>query len=193
MTIELPSLPYPENALEPHLSRETLQYHHGKHHAGYVDALNEGLADSELADYKLEDLVQVIEGELFNPAAQAWNHAFYWQCMTPESGTAPGAALQQAIDSSFGSMDKLREAFTTAASDNFASGWTWLVKDNSNRLMVMNTDDADTPLRRAGLTPLLTTDVWEHAYYIDYRNARGDYLDAFWELVNWEFVASNFQ
>lgn len=193
MAIKLPPLPYATDALEPLISRETLEYHHGKHHAGYVEKLNALIADSDLAQHTLEDLVKVTEGDTFNNAAQVWNHDFYWQCMSPGFGEEPGAPLRQAIDEAFGSFDNLRDTFLETAGANFASGWTWLVSDANGALSVVNTDDADTPRRGDNVIPLLTADVWEHAYYIDYRNARDDYLEAFWRLVNWEFVSTNYQ
>lgn len=192
MTIKLPPLPYAEDALEPVISRETLEYHYGKHHAGYVDKLNKAIAETELAQHSLEDLVKIAEGDTFNNAAQAWNHDFYWRSMCPDTGSEPGAGLRQAIDDAFGSLDKLRDSFLETAAGNFGSGWTWLVRDSAGTVSLLNTDDADTPRRREGVTPLFTADVWEHAYYIDYRNAREDYLEGFWTLIDWDFVTANY-
>ncbi len=188
MTFELPELPYAADALEPVISAETIAYHYGKHHKAYVDKLN-GLVDAETT---LEEIIAGSDGALFNNAAQVWNHTFYWHCMTP-GGTAPDSAdLLAAIDESFGSMAELKEAFLSAAAGNFASGWTWLVIGESGGLEILNTDDADTPLAK-GVKPVLTVDVWEHAYYIDYRNARADYLAAWWDIIDWAFVASQFE
>ena len=188
---ELAKLPYPEDALEPHISAETLKYHHGKHHASYVTKLNKELEGSEFESATLEDIIRRASGSLFNNGTQVWNHSFYWSCMSPDGGGKPDAKLATAIDDSFGDFEKFREKFKAAATANFGSGWTWLVKKPNGELDIVNTDDADNPLRQ-DLQPLLTCDVWEHAYYIDYRNARPDYIDAFWKLVDWDFVASNY-
>jgi len=189
---ELPDLPYAMDALEPHISAETLKYHHGKHHATYVKKLNDQLPGSEFESATLEDIIKDATGGLFNNAAQVWNHSFYWNCMSPDGGGAPGDELGAAINDDFGDFDKFKARFKEAATANFGSGWTWLVKTPTGELDIVNTDDADNPLRE-GLQPLLTCDVWEHAYYIDYRNARPDYIEAFWKLANWDFVAANFQ
>lgn len=191
----LPELPYPHDALEPWISRETLDYHHGKHHAGYINKLNELIKDTELESLSLAALVRAsvhLSGEpnpLFNNAAQAWNHAFYWQCLTPYKGT-PGGHLAEALNSQFGSVEGFQQRFSQAALANFGSGWTWLVASPDGRLEIVNTSNAGTPLTGDRL-PLLTCDVWEHAYYIDYRNARADYIQGFWKHANWEFVASS--
>jgi Fe-Mn family superoxide dismutase len=191
MAIELPALPYAKDALVPHISAETLEYHYGKHHQGYVDKLNKLLADGDAQNMELEEIIRSSEGALFNNAAQVWNHTFYWNCLSPNGGgEATGAAGAQ-IESSFGSFDKFKQAFTESATGNFGSGWTWLVSDLDGGLRVLNTTNAENPLVDPGLTPLLTVDVWEHAYYIDYRNSRPNYMDAFWALVNWEFVNQN--
>ena len=187
---QLAKLPYPEDALEPHISAETLQYHYGKHHASYVDKLNAQLDGSGFESATLEEIIKDADGGLFNNAAQVWNHTFYWNCMSPDGGGTPGAELSRVIEDNFGDLEKFKEDFKQAATANFGSGWTWLVKKPDGELEIVNTDDADNPLRK-GLQPLLTCDVWEHAYYIDYRNARGDYIDAFWKLVDWNFVAAN--
>ena len=191
MAFELPSLPYAQDALEPHISAETLEYHYGKHHKSYVDKLN-GLAEgTELADKSLEDVVKTSEGGVFNNAAQIWNHSFYWNCLSPQGGGEANGPIAQSIDDTFGSFESFKEQFTNSALTNFGSSWTWLVKTADGGLAIVNTSNAGTPLTEDGVTPLLTVDLWEHAYYIDYRNARAKYLDAFWALVNWEFVNSN--
>jgi superoxide dismutase, Fe-Mn family len=189
---ELMPLPYDMDALAPHISRETLEYHYGKHHQTYVNTLNSMLEGSEDAKLDLESLVRKSTGKLFNQAAQVWNHNFYWQSLSPEGGGEPEGELKAAIEKAWGSVDAFRQAFSESTIANFASGWGWLVKRADGNLAIVQTDDADTPLTDKSLTPLLTCDIWEHAYYIDYRNARPDYLDAFWKLVNWEFAARNF-
>ncbi|MFV8818286.1 Fe-Mn family superoxide dismutase [Haliea sp. E17] len=192
MAFELPPLPYAQDALEPHISAETLEYHYGKHHKTYVDKLN-GLAEgTELAGKSLEDIIKTSEGGVFNNAAQIWNHTFYWHCLSPNGGGAATGAIAEAITAAFGSFDAFKEEFNTSAANNFGSGWTWLVKKADGSVAILNTSNAATPLTDSSITPLLTVDVWEHAYYIDYRNSRPNYLAAFWELVNWEFVNANF-
>jgi Fe-Mn family superoxide dismutase len=191
MAFELPSLPYARDALAPHISEETLDYHYGKHHAGYVDKLNDAIEGTDMADKSLEDIIRNAEGSLFNNAAQVWNHTFYWNSLSPDGGGEPEGQLADAINAAFGSLDGFKEAFTDSATGNFGSGWTWLVQNADGSLAVVNTDDAETPIAENGVTPLLTCDVWEHAYYIDYRNARPDYIEAFWNLVNWDFAAAN--
>lgn len=188
---ELPALPFAIDALEPHISAETLQFHHGKHHATYVEKLNGLIAGTEFESATLEEIIQKSSGGIFNNAAQVWNHSFYWNCLSPNGGGAPAAALAEAINRDFGSFDAFKEKFAAAAVGNFGSGWTWLVKNKGGHLEIVNTDDADNPMTQAYL-PLLTCDVWEHAYYIDYRNRRPDYIAAFWQLLNWDFVASNY-
>lgn len=189
MAFELPPLPYDRTALEPHISAETLDYHHGKHHQKYVDTLNSMIEGTEFADASLEDIVKKASGGLFNNAAQTWNHTFYWNCMGPDAGGAPSGKLADAIDKAFGSFDTFKEEFTKSAAGNFGSGWTWLVQRPDGSLAIVNTSNAATPITGSD-KPLLTCDVWEHAYYIDYRNARPKYLEAFWNVVNWDFVAS---
>ena len=191
MPFELPALPYARDALAPHVSEETLDFHYGKHHASYVDKLNGMVEGTDMADKPLEDIIRASDGGLFNNAAQVWNHTFYWNSLSPNGGGAPTGALAEAIDAAFGSLEAFKEAFNEKATGNFGSGWTWLVQNADGGLAVVNTDDAETPITDEGVTPLLTCDVWEHAYYIDYRNARPKYLDAFWHLVNWEFAATN--
>jgi len=192
MAFELPALPYPQDALAPHISSETLEYHYGKHHKTYVDKLNGLVEGTEFASQSLEDVVRSSSGGVFNNAAQIWNHTFYWHCLSPNGGGAATGAVADAINSAFGSFDKFKEEFTNSAVTNFGSGWTWLVKKSDGSVAIVNTSNAETPLTDTSVTPLLTVDVWEHAYYIDYRNARPKYMDAFWALVNWEFVNDNF-
>ena len=187
----LPELPYAMDALEPHISKETLEFHYGKHHATYVDKLNGLLEGTEFADAGLEDIVRKSSGGIFNNAAQIWNHTFYWHCLSGSGGGAPGGELGSAIDAAFGSFDAFKSAFTDKAVTLFGSGWAWLVKTPDGGLAIEQTGNADTPLT-GDSTPLMTCDVWEHAYYIDYRNARPKYLEAFWNLVNWDFVAGNY-
>lgn len=188
----LPELPYAMNALEPHISQETLEYHYGKHHKTYVDKLNGLLAGTADADKSLEEVIKSSAGGVFNNAAQIWNHTFYWHCLSPNGGGAASGAIADAINSAFGSFEKFKQEFSNSAVNNFGSGWTWLVKKADGSVAIVNTSNAATPLTESGVTPLLTCDVWEHAYYIDYRNARPKYLEAFWELVNWDFVNQNF-
>ncbi len=192
MTIELPPLPYADDALAPHISDRTISFHYGKHHAAYVNNLNGLIEGTELADASLEDIVRTAEpGGLFNNAAQVWNHTFYWNCMSPNGGGEPTGELAAAIAASFGSVDAFKAQFKADAVGNFGSGWTWLVRKGDG-LAIVKTDDADTPLAH-GHAALLTIDVWEHAYYLDYQNARPTYVDTFIEhLLNWDFVAANF-
>lgn len=186
--IVLPPLPYERNALEPHMSRETLDYHYGKHHKTYVEKTNTLIAGSQFEDASLEDLVLESSGELFNNAAQVWNHNFFWQCLTPKQKT-PGSEVNKALES-LGGLQEFQQKFTKAALAEFGSGWAWLVKDAGGGLKIVATSNANTPLRD-GQQPLLSCDVWEHAYYIDHRNDRGAYLKDYWALVNWDFVANN--
>ncbi len=191
MVFELPALPYARDALAPHISEETLDFHYGKHHAAYVDKLNAAIESTDLAEQSLEAIIKSSDGGLFNNAAQIWNHTFYWHSLSPEGGGDPEGALADAITASFGSAAEFKDQFNAAAVGNFGSGWTWLVQNADGSLAIVNTDDAETPLTDEGVTPLLTCDVWEHAYYIDYRNARPSYLEAFWALVNWDFATAN--
>jgi len=191
MAFELPRLPYAQDALEPHISAETLSYHHGKHHRAYVDNLNSLVEGTVQEEASLETLVRTASGGLFNNAAQAWNHAFYWQCLSPEGGGMPQGAIADAIVATFGSFEEFRKQFTTTAMTTFGSGWAWLVRTPGGTLALRSTSNAGNPLTD-GDTPLLTCDVWEHAYYVDYRNGRANYLEAFWQLVNWDFVTENF-
>lgn len=190
MAHSLPELPFGKDALAPHISAETLEYHHGKHHAAYVNNLNNLIEGTAHASASLETIIQQAEGGLFNNAAQHFNHSFYWNCLSPDGGGQPSGALATAIDGAFGSFDAFHEQFSKSAATNFGSGWTWLVKNADGGLAIVNTANAGCPLT-AGQTPLLTCDVWEHAYYVDYRNARPKYIEAYWNLVNWEFVAGN--
>ena len=190
MAIELPPLPYDRTALEPHVSGETIDYHYGKHHKAYVDNLNKMIEGTEFADMALEDIIRKSEGGMFNNAAQVWNHTFYWNCLSPDGGGEPGGKLLDAINRAFGSFEKFREAFTRTAVATFGAGWGWLVQRPDGSLALASTPNAATPLTGDD-TPLLTCDVWEHAYYIDYRNARPKYVESFWNLVNWRFVEAN--
>ena len=189
MKHKLPELPYPLDALEPHLSTETLEYHWGKHHRKYVDTLNTLVEDTEFEDADLATVVASAgAGDIFNNAAQAWNHDFYWKCLSPQGRGVPTGELAKAIDSSFGSFAAFREKFTAASQSVFGSGWTWLVDSGSGVVSIETMQNAQTPLMH-GEVALLTCDMWEHAYYIDYRNDKAGYLDGFWKLVNWDFVA----
>ncbi len=192
MSFTLPALPYELNALEPHISRETLEYHYGKHHKAYVDKLNTLItAESPLFGKTLDEVIQNSTGPIFNNAAQIWNHTFYWHCLSPQGGGLPEGKLAEAINEAFGSFDQFKEQFTQAAINTFGSGWAWLAKDANGKLSIISTSNAQLPMTDHK-TALLTCDVWEHAYYIDYRNSRPNYLEAFWKLVNWDFVVKNF-
>ncbi len=192
MAFELPALPYEKDALEPHISAETLDFHYGKHHATYVTKLNGLIEGTDLASKSLEEIVKSSEGGVFNNAAQIWNHTFYWHSLSPNGGGEPTGALADAINAKWGSFDDFKAAFNDKAVNNFGSSWTWLVKTADGGLDIVNTSNAATPLTDESLTPLMTVDLWEHAYYIDYRNVRPKYLEGFWELVNWEFASANF-
>jgi Fe-Mn family superoxide dismutase len=192
----LPELPYPLDALEPYISRETLDYHYGKHHRAYVNKLNELVKGTDYENGSLEAVIRATRpapgrsSPVYNNAAQAWNHAFYWQCLTPQD-TSPDPRLRDALSAVFGSLDDFQQRFSRAAVGTFGSGWTWLVTSNDGGLEIVSTGNADNPLTEDRL-PLLTCDVWEHAYYLDYRNARAEYLDAFWKVINWDFVAARY-
>ncbi len=190
MTFTLPQLPYPLDALVPHISKETLEYHYGKHHNAYVTNLNKLVAGTEFESMPLEEVIMKSKGGMFNNAAQVWNHTFYWNSLSPKGGGEPKGKVADAINKYFGSFSEFKEQFTQTAIATFGSGWAWLVQDASGALKIISTSNAATPMTE-GLTALLTCDVWEHAYYIDYRNARPDYVGAFWSLVNWDFVTSN--
>lgn len=187
----LPALPYALDALAPHISKETLEFHYGKHHQTYVTNLNNLIKGTEFENLSLEEIVKKSSAGIFNNAAQVWNHTFYWNSLSPKGGSAPTGKLADAINSSFGSFDKFKEEFTKTAVGTFGSGWAWLVKKSDGSLALVSTSNAATPLTTSDV-PLLTCDVWEHAYYVDYRNARPKYVEAFWNLVNWEFAAKNF-
>ncbi len=190
MAFELPPLPYAQDALAPHISAETLEYHYGKHHQTYVTNLNKLVDGTEFADAPLEDVIMKSEGGMFNNSAQVWNHSFYWASMSPDGGGAPSGEVADAINSAFGSYDDFKSKFAEAATTQFGSGWAWLV-DGGSGLEIMKTSNADLPMKH-GAKALLTIDVWEHAYYIDYRNARPNYISTFIdELLNWDFVAAN--
>ena len=190
MAYELPALPYAQDALAPHISAETLEFHYGKHHQTYVTNLNNLVPGTEFEGASVESLVARASGGIFNNAAQVWNHTFYWNSLSPNGGGEPEGELAEAINAAFGSFAEFKEAFTKCAVTTFGSGWAWLVKNSDGSLELVSTSNAGCPLTE-GQTPLLTCDVWEHAYYIDYRNARPKYLEAFWALVNWEFAAAN--
>lgn len=191
MAIELPPLPYANDALEPFISRETILYHYERHHATYVNNLNKLLPGSAFEDSDLEHIVREAEGSIFNNGAQVWNHTFYWECLGPDCGGQPSGRLAQAIDRDFGSWDAFREAFSNAAASLFGAGWTWLVVRPDGKLLIVQESNAGNPMRN-GFIPVLTCDVWEHAYYIDKRNRRPAYIDDFWKLVNWQFVEKNY-
>ena len=191
MIHKLPELPYALDALQPHISKETLEYHYGKHHNAYVTNLNNLITGTEFEDMTLEDIIKKTSlSGIFNNAAQVWNHSFYWNCLSPNGGGKPKGKLLEAIEMSFGSFDEFKEKFTKSAITNFGSGWTWLVQNSDGSLVLLNTANAGTALTTEK-TPLLICDVWEHAYYVDYRNARPQYIEAFWNLVNWDFVEEN--
>ena len=191
MIHELPALPYAKDALLPHISAETIEYHYGKHHQAYVTNLNNLIKGTEFEALSLEDIILQSAGGVFNNAAQVWNHTFYWSCLSPNGGGAPTGTVADAIDAKWGSFDAFKEAFSKAAIGTFGSGWAWLVKNTAGELEIVSTSNAATPMTN-GQTALMTCDVWEHAYYVDYRNARPKYVEIFWNLVNWDFVAANF-
>jgi Fe-Mn family superoxide dismutase len=189
-THALPELPYSEDALAPHISQQTLALHHGKHHATYVKKLNGLIEGSDFADQSLTDIIVNADGGIFNNGAQAWNHAFYWHCMSPQGGGDPSGELAERINRDFGSVDAMREQFSEALTTLFGSGWVWLALDPSGKLVVDSRSNAGNPIRD-GMLPVLTCDMWEHAYYMDYQNRKPEYVDAFWKLVNWDFAAEN--
>jgi len=192
MAFELPALPYSQDALEPHISAETLSFHYGKHHNTYVVKLNGLVGGTEFENKTLEEVIKSSDGGVFNNAAQIWNHTFYWNSLSPNGGGEPTGKIADAITAAFGSFDAFKEKLNDKAVNNFGSSWTWLVKKADGTLDIVNTSNAGTPITEDGLTPLITVDLWEHAYYIDYRNVRPDYLKAFWSLVNWDFANKNF-
>ncbi|MES1999411.1 MAG: Fe-Mn family superoxide dismutase [Pseudomonadota bacterium] len=191
MIHELPALPYAKDALQPHISAETIEYHYGKHHQAYVTNLNNLIKGTEFEAMSLEDIIMKSSAGVFNNAAQVWNHTFYWNCLSPNGGGAPTGALADAINAKWGSFDAFKEAFSKAAVGTFGSGWAWLVKGKDGALDIVSTSNAATPMTN-GQTALMTCDVWEHAYYVDYRNARPKYVEGFWNLVNWSFVSKNY-
>lgn len=191
MTHVLPKLPYEMDALQPYISKETLEYHYGKHHKAYVDNLNKLIPGTEFENMSLEDTIKKSSGGIFNNAAQIWNHTFYWHCLTPKSAGEPTGKLADAIKKKFGSFDEFKKAFSETAIKTFGSGWGWLVKNSNGDLELVSTSNAGTPITD-NKKALLTCDVWEHAYYIDYRNARPTYVEKFWEIVNWDFVTEKF-
>lgn len=190
MSFELPKLPYEKNALEPHISAETLEYHHGKHHNAYVNNLNNMIKGTEFEGLSLEEIVLKSDGGIFNNAAQIWNHTFYFNGFSPEGGGEPSGELADKINAAFGSFEAFVEKFNQTAMTTFGSGWAWLVQNDAGDLEIVNSFNAGNPMTE-GYHPLLTCDVWEHAYYVDTRNDRGGYLKNFWNIVNWDFVASN--
>ncbi|MBF0208220.1 MAG: superoxide dismutase [Oligoflexia bacterium] len=193
MLHQLPSLPYAVDALAPYISKETVEFHWGKHHQTYVDNLNKLIVGTKFAEMNLEEIVKSSEGVIFNNAAQIWNHTFYWNSLTPPAGKVPVGPLAEAIKQSFGNFDSFKEKFTNTALGTFGSGWVWLVKNKTNAaLEVISTQNAQTPLTVSSIIPLFTCDVWEHAYYIDYRNARAKYLSAFWNIINYDFAMTSF-
>ena len=192
MTHKLPDLPYEKNALEPHISAETLDYHHDKHHAAYVTNLNNLIEGTEFSGKSLEDTIKTAAaGGIYNNAAQVWNHTFYFNCLAANAGGAPNGAVAEAINKAFGSFAEFQEKFSTSAITNFGSGWTWLIKNTDGSVEIQNTSNAGCPLSN-GQNAILTIDVWEHAYYVDKRNARPAYVESFWNLVNWDFVTKNY-
>ncbi|MCC6932146.1 MAG: superoxide dismutase [Deltaproteobacteria bacterium] len=191
MSFTQPKLPYELKALAPYLSEEQMSYHYGKHHAAYFNKLNTLVDGKPEAEKSIEDLIKTATGPIFNNAAQAWNHTFFWNCMTPAHTTKPSAKLLSAIESSFGTYDAFKEQFSNAAINLFGSGWAWLAKDGNGKLEIIGLSNADTPMKQ-GKTALLTLDVWEHAYYVDYRNERPRFVQGFWDVVNWDFVEKCF-
>lgn len=194
MQHELPKLPYELDALSPYISKETLEYHYGKHHKAYVDNLNKFIADTEFADLSLEEIIHYApKGAIFNNAAQVWNHTFYFEALTPANNDEIPANISDLITAKWGNIADFREEFNKKALANFGSGWTWLIINENGEAEIINTDDAETPAVEKSFTPLLTCDIWEHAYYIDVRNARATYLDNFWKVVNWKKVAERLE
>ena len=187
MAFELPPLPFKMNALEPYISQKTLEFHYGKHHQGYVNNLNKMAPGTEFENASLEDIIKKASGGIFNNGAQVWNHSFYWTCLSPDGGGAPQGTVADAIHASFGSFDAFKDQFSTAAATLFGSGWAWLVKTADGKLEIVQESNAGNPIKK-GMTPLLTCDVWEHAYYLDKQNRRPDYIADFWNCVNWDTV-----
>ncbi|MBE8222134.1 MAG: superoxide dismutase [Fe] [Bdellovibrionales bacterium] len=190
MSFTINKLPFEKNALEPHISSETLDYHYDKHHQAYLTKLNDAVKGTDLENKSLEELITSQKAGIFNNAAQVWNHSFYWNCLSPQGGGQASGKIKELIEKKWDSFDNFKEAFSTACATNFGSGWTWLVQNSDGNIEILSTSNAGSPLT-SNQTPLLTCDVWEHAYYVDYRNARPKYIQAFWNLVNWDFVNSN--
>ena len=190
MAFEQPPLPYEKDALSPHMSQETLEFHYGKHHAGYFTKLNKAADGTEWENVSLEDIVKKADGGVFNNGAQAWNHTFFWHCLSPKGGGEPKGDAAQAIEKNFGSFEAFKEQFSQAATTLFGSGWTWLSQKSDGGLIIENQSNAGNPLRE-GRKPILTLDMWEHAYYIDYRNDKPQFVNAFWQLINWDFINQN--
>jgi Fe-Mn family superoxide dismutase len=194
MKFELPPLPYEKSALEPHISARTLEFHYEKHHRGYLNKLKAAIDGKPEAAQSLEDLIRKSTGGVFNNAAQVWNHTFYWQSMKPKGGGNPSGKLLSAIEQEFGSVESAKQKLAEVAGGQFGSGWAWLITDSEQRIRIVSTSNAENPLQRSGVTPLLTVDVWEHAYYLDYQNARDKYLSAFLDhVINWDFAADNYE
>jgi len=183
-------LPYTMNALEPHISKETFEYHYGKHYKAYISKVNAAIEGTDFANASLVKIIQTASGSLFNNAAQIWNHHFYWSCMSPQGGGAPTGVASDIINKSFGSFETFKKEFSNAAASNFGSGWTWVVKKDDGTIAIENTSNASNPIKE-NRNPALTIDIWEHAYYIDYRNARPKYIEAFWNVINWDFINKN--
>ncbi len=192
MPFQLPDLPFPKDSLKPYMSEETLEYHHGKHHQTYVNNLINLIAGTEFENMSLEEIIVKSSGPIFNNSSQTWNHTFFWNCLSPKGGGVPKGELLKEIEKNFGSFEEFKKQFSNAAVSLFGSGWVWLVKKAEGNLDIIQTSNAGNPLT-LGFKPLLVIDVWEHAYYIDYRNARPKFVEAFWEIVNWDFVLQNFQ
>jgi len=192
MEHKLPELPFAKDSLAPNISSETLEYHHGKHHAAYVANLNKLIKGTEFENMSLEDIIKKATGGMFNNAAQHWNHSFYWNSLSPKGGGEPEGEVAAAIKNSFGSYNGFMEKFTNSATTLFGSGWVWLIKNNDGSLAIESSSNAGTPIKD-GKKALITCDVWEHAYYIDYRNARAKYIEAFWKIVNWKFAQDNYK
>jgi superoxide dismutase, Fe-Mn family len=190
MEHKLPELPYSKEALAPHISAETMEYHYGKHHKSYVTKLNKLIKGTKFENMELVEIIKNAEADIFNNAAQTWNHSFFWNCLSPKGGGYPGGKIIELINKKWESFDKFKETFTKSATSNFGSGWTWLVQNQQGEVEIISTSNADNPIKH-DLKALLTIDVWEHAYYIDYRNARADFVEAYWNLVNWDFVNQN--
>ena len=195
MAFELPPLPYSRDALEPHLSKETFDYHYGKHHKAYVDKTNAAIKGTDLDGKPLLEVIRSAKSKgdqgLFNNSAQVWNHSFYWNSMSPDGGGSPSGQIADRLNEAFGSFDKFKEEWKSKGAGNFASGWTWLCEGAGGKLEIVNTDDADTPVAQDGRKPLMTMDVWEHAYYLDRQNDRGAYIDHFFEVANWDYASEN--